>query len=88
MLGKQFDGRTIVDRIRLRQIPHGFDQQTLAVNIPRVRGTFTFLTAEIGRDWNRENFGHEYHSPVIAFEQYIAPVGIFQLDFAVFHTKC
>jgi hypothetical protein len=59
MLGEQFDGGTVPDRVSLGQIFHGFHQRALAVHVARIGSSFSFLAAYAGKDWNGKNFGHE-----------------------------
>ncbi len=59
MFGDQFNGSAILDRVGLRQILHGFDQQLLSIHISRIGSTFPALISQLRRDSNRKNFGHE-----------------------------
>jgi hypothetical protein len=58
MLGKQFDGSAVGDWIGLRQVPHGFDQQALAVYVPRISRAFSAFAPYLGRNRDRKNLGH------------------------------
>jgi hypothetical protein len=58
MLGKQFDGAAIGDRIGLRQVLHGFHQQALAIHVTRVCRAFTAFAPNLGRNRDRKNLGH------------------------------
>ena len=90
VLGKQFDGAAVRDWIGLGQIPHGFDQQALTVDIAGIRSALTSLSVHLGWNRDREDFGHENRmlaqwnlSVVFAEEfvhsQYNAPCPVFQL---------
>src|SRR5262249_44744655 len=47
------------NRIGLRQVLHGLDQQPLSVHVARIRRAFARLfSADIWGDWNRENLSH------------------------------
>jgi hypothetical protein len=59
VLGKQFDGAAVRDWIGLGQIPHGFDQQALTVDIAGIRSALTSLSVHLGWNRDREDFGHE-----------------------------
>jgi len=59
MLGQQFDGMTIRDGVRLRKVPHCFDQQALTIHITGIGSTLTsFLSAYIWGDRDSEDLGH------------------------------
>jgi hypothetical protein len=61
MLRKQVDGLPVGDWVGLRQVFHGFHEESLAVNVARVRITLAAPTAHFGRNRNGENLGHEHH---------------------------
>src|SRR5215469_1128517 len=52
VLGYQFDGGAITERIGLRQIPHRLHQQTLALDITRIGGSFAPLSVNLR--WYRD----------------------------------
>jgi hypothetical protein len=90
VLGQEFDGAAVRDGIRLGQIPHGFDQQALTVDIPGIRSALASLSVHLRWNRDREDFSHEKQgtravesSVVFAEElvpsQYNAPRPVFQL---------
>jgi hypothetical protein len=90
VLGQEFDGAAVRDGIRLGQIPHGFDQQALTVDVAGIRSALASLSIHLGWNRDRENFSHEKQdaravesSIVFAEElvhpQYNAPCPVFQL---------
>jgi hypothetical protein len=61
VLGEQFDRILIRDRIGLRQVFHGFDQQALAIDVAGIGGMLTPSAGNLRRDGDRKNLGHEHH---------------------------
>jgi hypothetical protein len=59
VLGKEFDRAAVRDRIRLGQIPHGFDQQALTVDVAGIRSALASLSVHLRWNRDREHFGHE-----------------------------
>ena len=59
VFGDEFDRGAVLDRVGLRQILHGLDEQALAVHVTRIGGTLPALIAQLRRDGNRKNLGHE-----------------------------
>ena len=59
VLRKQCDGVPVGNRIGLRQIPHRFNQNSLAINIARIRPSLARrLSAHIGWDGNSKYLSH------------------------------
>jgi hypothetical protein len=91
MLGKQFDGSAVRDGISLRQVPHGFYQQALAVYVTRISRSFTAFAPYLGRNRDRKNLGHAvrvsgvYKIPTdkTAQKQYTARLVFFSLKFTL-----
>jgi hypothetical protein len=48
----------------LRQVLHGFNQQTLAVDVAGIGGSLTSPSSDPGDNWNSEDLGHEKCSMV------------------------
>lgn len=62
MLREKHDRGFVFVRVLLNQIFHGFEQQSLTLNVPRVlNALFAFAAAGIGKNRNRENFCHYTH---------------------------
>jgi hypothetical protein len=80
VLGEQFDGSAIGDRVGLGEIPHGFDQGLLAIHVAGVGAALALFAGEIGRNGDRKNFCHSC-STFRDFLQYIVTAQDFQLDF-------
>jgi hypothetical protein len=59
MLREQFDGAAICYGIRLRQVSHRFDQESLAIDVTRVRCSFTPLASYLWSYRDSENLGHK-----------------------------
>jgi hypothetical protein len=59
VFGNEFDRGAVLERIGLSQILHGFHEQALAVHVTRIGGAFPALIAQLRRNCNRENLGHE-----------------------------
>src|SRR5256886_11919215 len=88
VLRYQFDGAAIGHWIRLRQIPHSFHQQALALDVTRIGAALPPLASHFWRNRNRENFSHEDRSwrwivPRVGpwelmLEQYKPPRFVFQ----------
>ena len=86
----QFDGGAVSYRVRLGQIFHGFDQQTLPIGVPGVGSTLASSTSNVGSNRDRENLGHENPniraanrcvlcSAEVCAPQYNARLSVFQL---------
>src|SRR3954463_14387660 len=58
MLGEQFDSAPIGDGVGLRQVPHGFYQKTLAIDITGIGGSLAPLASYAGWNRDRKNLGH------------------------------
>jgi len=59
MFGEQFDRRAICNRVGLRQIPHGFDQQALAIYVAWIGRSLT-PARNFGGNGNGKNLGNEF----------------------------
>jgi len=59
VLGKQLHRLPIGDRIGLRQVLHGLDQQALTVYVPLIGLALTSSPSNFGSNRNRENLSHE-----------------------------
>jgi hypothetical protein len=59
VLREQFDGAAICYGIRLRQVSHRFDQESLAIDVTRVRCSFTPLASYLWSYRDGENLGHK-----------------------------
>ena len=59
VLRNQFDRRSIGDRVALGQVLHGLNQQALSVNVSRIGSALSAFAAELRRNWNGEDLGHE-----------------------------
>ncbi len=49
----------MADGIVLRQVFHRVDEQFLPVYVAGIRSAFAAFIAQLRRDCNRKNFGHE-----------------------------
>src|SRR5690348_16931654 len=59
MFREQFNGFAVGVLVGLRQVFHGFHQQTLAFHVSRIVAAFAFTAPGIGLNWNSENLGHK-----------------------------
>ncbi len=64
MLGQQIYRILILCAVLLHQISHGLDNQPLAFDVPRIRGTrFSSTTGWIRNNWDGKDSGHEVCFP-------------------------
>jgi len=59
VFGEKFNRAAVGDRIGLRQVLHGFNQQTLAIDVTGIGGSLASPSSYPGDNWNREYLGHE-----------------------------
>ena len=59
VFGDQLNGGAISYGVGLSQVFHGFDQQTLPIDVPGVGSTFASSASNVGSNRDREDLGHE-----------------------------
>jgi hypothetical protein len=59
VFGEKFNCASVGDGVRFRQVFHGFDQQTLAVDVAGIGGSLASPSSYPGDNWNSEDLGHE-----------------------------